>query len=192
LRELVKPGDTALDIGANIGAHTLHLARCAGPNGGVFAFEPTNFAFGKLKRNLALNPELERRVTATQVFLVDEMGREQQREIYAGWPLEPGGEELHSKHLGRLESTSQAHTDTLDGFAARNNIDRIDLIKIDVDGHECPVLKGGRVLLKKFSPCLVMELSPYVHSEEGNSFEELIALLRDCDYSLRDLNTRNP
>ena len=48
LRKLVSPGSLVLDIGANIGAHTLHLAKLAGPTGRVMAFEPTDFAFRKL------------------------------------------------------------------------------------------------------------------------------------------------
>ena len=52
LRRLVSPGSLVLDIGANIGAHTLHLASLVGPTGRVMAFEPTDYAFGKLRRNL--------------------------------------------------------------------------------------------------------------------------------------------
>src|SRR6478672_6409918 len=48
LRELVSPTSLVLDIGANIGAHTLHLAQLVGPEGRVLAFEPTDFAFRKL------------------------------------------------------------------------------------------------------------------------------------------------
>src|SRR5689334_21718882 len=51
LRKLVSPGTLALDIGANIGAHTLHLAQLVGADGRVMAFEPTDFAFRKLRRN---------------------------------------------------------------------------------------------------------------------------------------------
>src|ERR1700744_4645117 len=58
LSRLVEPSSLVVDIGANIGAHTLRLARLVGPQGRVLAFEPTDFAFQKLQRNLALNPEL--------------------------------------------------------------------------------------------------------------------------------------
>ena len=185
LRKLIKPGDTVLDIGANIGAHTLHLAKAVGPTGRVFAFEATNYAFEKLTKNLSLNPELQDRVVAAQVLLVDDIGREKQSQIYSSWPLAATGE-VHPKHRGKLQSTSGAYMDTLDNVIARYSINHVDLIKIDVDGHEYPVLKGGQTLLKAHSPTLVMEISPYVHSEENNSFADLIDLLKECRYSLRD------
>ena len=50
-----KPGFHVLDIGANIGAHTLRFAKCVGSGGIVYAFEPTTYAFDKLIRNIALN-----------------------------------------------------------------------------------------------------------------------------------------
>src|SRR5687767_10401878 len=57
-QRLLKPGDTVIDIGANIGAHTLQLARCVSPGGRVVAIEPTEYAFGKLKTLLENNRPL--------------------------------------------------------------------------------------------------------------------------------------
>src|ERR1700751_5151651 len=55
LQKLAKPGDVVFDIGANIGAHPLTIAQSVGRSGKVYAFEPADFAFAKLQRNLALN-----------------------------------------------------------------------------------------------------------------------------------------
>src|SRR3979490_2739391 len=71
LRKLVPPASLVLDIGANVGALTLHLAQLVGPNGRVIAFEPTDFAFRKLSRNLEINPQLASRVTACHLFLTE-------------------------------------------------------------------------------------------------------------------------
>jgi hypothetical protein len=70
-RRLIRRGDVILDIGANIGALCLPMASMTGEAGKVYAFEPTDFAFGKLAANLALNPEIAARVTASQVMLTD-------------------------------------------------------------------------------------------------------------------------
>jgi hypothetical protein len=54
------------------------------------------------------------------------------------------------------------------------------------------VLQGGLAVLTKFRPVLVMEMSPYVHAEEHNSFDALVALLRDAGYSIQDAATWAP
>lgn len=185
LQKLVSPGDVVFDIGANIGAHTLGLARCVGQSGQVFAFEPTDFAFVKLKRNLALNPELEARTFPQQILLAAEPAGSPRRELYASWPLEKD-DSVHPKHRGRLVTAWGASIDSLDHFVERQSIDRLNLIKIDVDGSELPVLQGGLRVLDKFRPILVMEMSPYVHAENQHSFGALVALLRNAGYSLQD------
>jgi FkbM family methyltransferase len=191
LRKLVKAADVVFDIGANIGAHTLGLAQSVGPSGRVFAFEPTDFAFEKLKRNLSLNPDLEARVQARQILLAATSDAQVQARIYASWPLEKD-DSVHPKHRGRLETTENASVDTIDHIVQREGIDRLNLIKIDVDGHELPVLQGGLETLKRFGPTLVMEMSPYVHAEEQNSFDALVALLREAGYSLRNSASWKP
>jgi FkbM family methyltransferase len=189
LRSLVKPGDTVLDIGANVGAHTLGLASGVGPVGKVFAFEPADFAFRKLLRNLELNPELERRTQASQVMLGADVDKPLADGIYASWPLEKV-DSVHPKHRGRFVSTQGAVADTLDGFVERHGIGRIDLIKMDVDGNELPVLRGGRGVLVKHRPTIVMEMSPYVHAEQQNSFAEMIELLRNSKYRIESASNR--
>jgi len=191
LEKLVKPGDVVFDLGANIGAHTLGLARSVGSAGKVFAFEPTDFAFEKLKRNLALNPELQARTCARQVLLAAAPAEDAPDEIFASWPLEKDGS-VHPKHRGRLVTARNATVDTLDRVVEREGISRVDVIKIDVDGHELTVLQGGVGVLLKFRPILVMELSPYVHAEEHNSFAALVTLLRNAGYSIQHASTWAP
>jgi hypothetical protein len=71
----------------------------------------------------------------------------------------------------------------------RLGIDRLDLMKIDVDGHEYPVLKGGAKTLARYRPALLMEMSPYVQDEQSHGFPALVSLLQDADYSLEDAST---
>src|ERR1700744_2187718 len=87
LRRLVTPSSTVLDIGANIGAHTLLLAQLVGPQGSVLSFEPTEFAFQKQAKNLALNPDLAGRVTAFQCLLAAEDDICMPQAVYSSWPL---------------------------------------------------------------------------------------------------------
>src|SRR5277367_6448201 len=118
LEKLVKSGDVVMDIGANIGAHTLGLARSVGPSGRVFAFEPTDFAFDKLQRNLDLNPELQKRTVARQILLAATLAEEAPKEIFASWPLQKV-DSVHPKHRGRSVTARNASVDTLDRIVAR-------------------------------------------------------------------------
>lgn len=184
---IIKPGMTVLDIGANVGAHTLQLARMVGPEGRVIAIEPTDWAFAKLKDNLALNPEIARRVTPVQTFLVDRAGRPPEAEIYASWPLD--GADVHPKLRGRAMSTEGTTATTLDDLVRDLKLERIDVAKIDVDGHECDVLAGAAQTLKTHKPALIMEFSPYILAEHGGSLDKLVDQLEDAGYTLADLAT---
>jgi FkbM family methyltransferase len=191
LEKLIRPGDIAFDLGANIGAHTLTMAKSVGPSGKVFAFEPADFAIEKLRRNLALNPFLEERTFPQQILLAAQSEQRAEREIYASWPLARSGT-IHPKHRGRLVSAAHAVVDTLDAFVARCAVPRLDVIKMDVDGYELPALQGATETLRRFRPILVMEMSPYVHAERGYNFAEFVALLRDAGYFLTNADTQEP
>jgi len=191
LQKLVKPGDTIFDIGANIGAHTLTLAQSAGPSGKVFAFEPADFAFEKLCRNLALNPGLQACTFPQQILFAAKPSQQPEQEIYASWPLESDGS-VHPKHRGRLVSAARAAVDTLDAFVEQRALPRLDLIKIDVDGNELPVLQGGIDTLRRFRPILVMEMSPYIHAERHHNFADFVALLKSAGYGLTNADNGRP
>jgi FkbM family methyltransferase len=186
-KKFIRSGGVALDIGANIGAHTLSLARAVGPTGKVYAFEPTDFAMEKLRRNLALNPDLEKRVVCAQVMLMDRRGAKAQP-LYASWPLgDTRG--VHALHRGRKKQSGKARATTLDAFLAKHRVGRVDFIKLDIDGFECSMLKGARRTLKRWRPAMVLELSPHQLDEQGGSIEELTQILRKAGYALRQLGS---
>jgi FkbM family methyltransferase len=191
LRKLVSPGSLVLDIGANIGAHTLHLAQLAGPSGRVMAFEPTDYAFRKLSRNLALNPSLASRVEAYHCFLTGNDGARVPNSIYSSWPLtkEAG---LHAKHLGREMRTESAQARSLDSILSEHADRKVQLVKLDVDGFECDVLRGATTVLRDARPVFVMELAPYVLEERGTSLDELLSYFVPNGYTLYDERTRKP
>lgn len=180
---LLRPGDVALDIGANIGAHTLPISRLVGKTGCVHAFEPTAFAFAKLQANIACNADLAERIKVRQILLCDGGGDTPPTALAASWPLgiRLGG---HPVHGGHDMTTAGATAETLDSYAVREEIERIDFIKLDVDGNECQVLRGGQSTLRRFRPPIILELAPYVFSGGQNSFETFINLLRDTGYRL--------
>jgi FkbM family methyltransferase len=187
IRRWVRPNSFVLDIGANIGAHTLQLARRVGSSGRVFAFEPTLFAHAKLLKSLALNPGLATVVKPEQLMLLASDKKTTELEIYSSWPLE-NEDKLHVKHLGRLRSTEGALAISLDTYLKQAGVPRVDFIKLDVDGFECEVLEGARHCLNQFHPTILMEIAPHCLRERGVSLAQLIDVLSGSGYSFARLD----
>jgi FkbM family methyltransferase len=188
LRKLVKPSSLVLDIGANIGAHTLYLAQLVGPRGRVLAFEPTTFAFNKQTQNLSLNPGIAKRVTALQCFLAARDEAETPNVVYSSWPLQDAPVR-HAKHLGEEMPTHAARARSLDSLLADYGGAPVQLVKLDVDGYECDILRGATSLLRHSRPVFVMELAPYVLSERGSSLEELLSFFLSNNYQFFNEST---
>jgi FkbM family methyltransferase len=188
LRKYVQPGSTVLDIGANIGAHTLPLAKLVGPSGRVIAFEPTEFAFLKLQTNLALNPQIASRVEALECFLGAGNSAPLPPSIPASWPLR-SGRNLHPKHGGEASSTGSAVSRSLDSILADRGNPPISLVKMDVDGFECDVLSGMKRTIAECRPLFIMELAPYCLRENGTSLDQMLSFFAPYGYVLRDLVT---
>jgi FkbM family methyltransferase len=189
LSKLTEPASLVLDVGANIGAHTLRLARLVGPKGRVMAFEPTDFAFRKLQRNLDLNPWLASRVEAFHCFLAASDSASAPKAIYSSWPLVPGTG-LHAKHLGREMRTEAAQARSLDSVLNKCADRKVQLVKLDVDGFECDVLRGATSLLREARPIFVMELAPYVLEERGATLDELLSHFIPNGYHFYDERTQ--
>jgi FkbM family methyltransferase len=188
LTSLVRPGDTIVDAGANVGAHALPLARAAGPDGRIFAYEPTGFAYGKLLANIALNPALASRIVPVQAMLIGEPGARAAPAIPSSWPLVTA-DDLHPEHGGRAMSTDGARAVTLDDHLREVGVSQIALIKIDVDGFECSVLRGAQGILRACRPVIVMEWAPYLHEAAGHRLQTCLSVVRDLGYSFHDASS---
>lgn len=184
---LLRPGMTVIDVGANIGAHTLRFAQLVGPTGRVVAVEPTAWAVRKLRKNLSLNRELAARVHVHQTMLLAKPGDRLEDKLHASWPLH--GRDVEPDLRAQTKETTGAKAQTLDDLARSENLERIDFIKLDVDGHEGAVLRGGLNVLRQQKPIMVVELSPYQLEMKDDHFEDLLSLFGECNYSLHDLRS---
>jgi FkbM family methyltransferase len=167
-----------LDIGANIGSVSLPLARIF-DNSYVYSIEPTSYAFRKLKTNFSLNPSLSKKIFLTQAFIST---TKKPKKVWSRWKLNEENNQ-HKDHKGKLKSIQKASTITLSNFIKKNKIQKVDFIKLDVDGYELDVLKSGKDFLKKNKPIIFIEIAPYLYKEFGYSYIDLIDYIHDLGYN---------
>jgi FkbM family methyltransferase len=167
---------TIIDVGANVGVMALQFAAQV-PHGRVFAFEPTQYAFRKLQRNIALNPLLATRITVIQSFVTDTPGAHP-TSVYSSWKVAgPSSTGTHPLHGGSLHSAEGAGAITIDQFVASQNISRLSLIKIDTDGYELDVLRGATETLQKLKPIIIAEVGLYILKEHGATVADFLRCL---------------
>jgi FkbM family methyltransferase len=186
LPRLVQQGDVVIDIGANIGAQTLPLARLVGAQGQVVAVEPTRYAVQKLRTNLGLNPDLAARTTVVQAMLGEEDGSLAEA-IPSSWPLAGDRSDVDADFAGKPQSTEGARALSLDALVDELRLKRIDLIKLDVDGHEGTVLAGAKRTLARFAPQILIEIAPYLQDRRPGGFDRLLAQIKSLGYTAEDL-----
>jgi FkbM family methyltransferase len=157
----------AIDIGANIGAHTVELAKMVGAKGWVYAFEPQRIVFQALCANLAINQITN--VSARQNALGDTPGVIVVPDFDPTKMANFGG-----VALGKYSAGEQVALTRLDDI----KLERCDFIKIDVEGMEASVVRGARETIKRHQPVL------FVENDRPEQSEELIGLLFDMHYDL--------
>jgi FkbM family methyltransferase len=186
IRQYVKPGMVVVDIGANIGAHTLTLADCVGPAGIVHAFEPTR-VFETLRHNIKQN-RFETRVRLNHCALGAKEG------FARFMACKPGAELFTSRGVPLDADVATGEfiefpVITLDEYAERQGITHIDFLKVDVEGSEDSVLEGcSRLLAGRVIDCIMFELNDICLANSGGSGAALIERVRCAGYHMRMLD----
>ena len=170
-----------IDIGANVGVHTLQFAKEFDETN-IYSIEPTDFAFNKLLKNVELNKNLKKRIQSFQYFVGTQ---NLPSEIYSSWSLSDN-KKGHSLHKGILKKTTNSSSISLDEFVVKHKTLNEIIIKCDVDGYELDVFKSGENFLKKNKPHIIMELAPYLYKENGYSSEELFIFFQNLNYKFYD------
>ena len=145
---LVEEGDTVIDGGGCYGDSAIYFANKAGDTGSVKVFEFVPFNLKVMRKNLSLNPELEKRITVVEKAL---------------WNT--SDEAVYVKENGpasrvSMEKTpgydTQAHTSSIDDYVATAGIEKIDFIKMDIEGAEINALMGAEKTIREMNPKLAI------------------------------------
>lgn len=175
LRQVVEPGMVVFDVGANIGFYTTFLAGLVGPAGRVHAFEPDPVSFDILRRRTSPQSNVE----VTQAAAGEH----------------PGRTTLFCNRLNRADNRVYTHPGdlplepmdvpvlTLDDYCTARRIDRIDAVKMDVQGAEVAVLAGFRQTLLRLRPgWMLVEFAPELLTGAGSSPEAFWEILAGLGY----------
>lgn len=176
IKKTLKKDDVVIEVGANIGAHTLLIAKLIGPNGFVYAFEPTEFALRKLRKNLSLN-EGFKNIWVIDSLVSDNSNKLSEVRVNSDWALDG---------VQAPESLVNKKITTIDEFVFQNNISRLDFLKVDVDGFDYKVLHGAKKSIDKFKPVIFCELCEYTLKENGDSIDKIFSYLLGMGYECFD------
>lgn len=183
MRKIIRPGDCALDIGANIGYFTAILAECVGVNGRVYAIEALSYLSKLIKK--AQNFNNWNQVVVCPCLLSNSF----ESVFFLMNSINPGGSciispaEAQVKIRIRPQSVIRMSTITLDHLMLKQQgVSRIDYIKMDVEGAEHLVLQGAETVLDRFHPKITMEFSPLRYREQGVDPVSVLRLLMSKGY----------
>jgi FkbM family methyltransferase len=146
LRHFLKPGMTAIDIGANLGVYSLPMARLVGPGGRVISYEPGSEARALLERSREFN-DLE------NLEIIPAALSDSDREGHLAF-----AETSEVRALGADGSGEPVHITSLDMEDAARGWPSPDFIKIDAEGEEERIIAGGRRFFSTHSPLVMFEI----------------------------------
>jgi len=172
---LVRPGMTLIDAGANIGQYTLLAATAVGPSGQVHAFEPVPATFEKLKRHVDASGLTN--IHLNRVALWHENG-----EVTLDMPEGGTGDAgTYGVATGRTAAI-KAPAMRLDDYVRQNRLERIDFLKMDIEGGEPFLLQGSLETLERDHPLIMAEVNRNALQRMQRSVEEYWSLLSGLGY----------
>ena len=180
LHDELRPGDVVVDVGAHVGVHALSAARRLrelGGGGRVIAFEPTDDSSAAVRLAAARN---DLPVEVVRAGLGEADGTIELR----GDPRYGSADAGVRSQFGEGEVVATAPLLAFDGWAERNILDRLDVVKIDIEGAEILALRGMRDSLKRLKPrLLAIEVKDVVMERGPGDEASLHALLAECGYA---------
>ncbi|MGH8120055.1 MAG: FkbM family methyltransferase, partial [Gammaproteobacteria bacterium] len=177
----LKPGDVFIDVGANSGLYTLLASSIVGDEGKVYAFEPSPLPFVRLEENARLHGG--KNIECLNAALSD---RERKMKLNISSDGRSAWDSFVSEGQAGQTGTTEVMTTTLDKFVSDKNLmDKITMMKIDVEGWETHVLSGGiKSLAGPEAPMLQIEFTDHVAMPAGMNCRKLYTQVSELGYQL--------
>lgn len=176
LRNYLKKDDVFIDVGANIGAYSLVASKIVGKGGRIHSFEPVTKVFERFGENIRLNNMTN--ITANQkaVYNTSDI-----ISIFVSSVENAGMSSVfhHDSESGIIEKVQAI---TIDDYVDKMNLQRVNMIKIDIEGAELFALQGMQNTLKKFRPITIIEISEDVLKNSNQSGLEVSDFMKSMGY----------
>jgi|694.fasta_scaffold48211_7 FkbM family methyltransferase len=178
LSSLATTSSVTLDIGANVGFYAVFLGRVVETHGTLHCFEPLPTAFEQLNKNISLN-NLHEHVFAHNLALSDSTGIET---LHIPQISGTSATSMRNLHPDEVTIAHEVRTETLDSWVSRNGVEQVDLVKIDVEGAERLVLRGGWSMISTHKPVIFAELLRKWSAGFGYHPQQVVKELKDLGY----------
>jgi len=186
LRSVIKPGMTAVDIGANVGQISLEMAHLVGPTGRVISVEPSPGNIEFLKAHVSANG-FDDRITIVEAAccaddsgeLVLEVAGDDPRSIENGPQLKSIGLKQNPKDSGRPRSEVRVRAMSVDSLCGSIGVSP-DVLKVDVEGAEVEVFRGAKAMLNRKKPRVIFGFHPFAFQKPNSARLEIKSILADA------------
>lgn len=181
---LITPNNIIVDIGANIGVYSLIALSKYRNETFVYAFEPSDWAYNRLLENITLN-------SFNNVEIIKKAVSDHVGETEFHMCEDDAYNSLGAKPMKKVISSKYIELTTLDEFCKLKKIKKIDILKIDTEGADYLVLKGGvRILNGIEAPIIFCEYNRYTKADESFELHDMISLLESYQYRVYEINNK--
>lgn len=184
-RGLLRPGSVAVDGGANMGLHTFRMAEMVLPNGRVVAIEPLPEMVADLRTRIRDYQLPEQLIQVVPYGLFSAPGEADFYQVLDPIQHEMSG--LRNRHLFNDDQIKQIRIELTTLDIVCKDLDRIDFIKLDLEGAEMDALHGGRQTISRLRPVLAIEQDQHSPQHFDYTWEDLLEYFNLQHYDVYDL-----
>ena len=183
MKKILNDGDVFIDIGANVGVFSL-IAAAHNQNGQIHAFEPYSYHYNRLKQNVSINNF--QNIAINCLALSDTHSK---LDLFIPNTNNTGMASLFADtdHYSNYKK-EKVFVTTLDIYAKAKQLQRLDLIKLDVEGAELKVLKGCKTLINRHNPLIMMEVNKEHLKRAECSYLDVLNFFNTYNYNIYKIN----